>query len=263
MTTGNTLDITAVDNFDTRLKKIDGIIRNLEYSLATSDETDKQMLMCIRMDYLKNQELNNQLDEVQRENKQMLNNLQQNCGEYDIIRCDSKMDLKTNCSTISMVHLQYKYEELLAHHNGLLKILETRNSELRKYQNENTCIKEEVEILKSKFGEVNEFVEKCKIKLFLVKKKKNEQIQKLKLERNTLRAVHNQLVTIIQKQSMEKDNYINEQIKLTPKSDKALLLTEIRKNNLLTYENIKLQQEIEYLRSLVNLPKEILSKSKV
>ncbi|KAJ8972219.1 hypothetical protein NQ314_000280 [Rhamnusium bicolor] len=59
-----------------------------------------------------------------------------------------------------------KYEELLANQNGLLKVLEMRISDIRKYQEENTNLKQEIETLKMSMetyeGEISKLSNKNK-----------------------------------------------------------------------------------------------------
>ncbi|KAJ8978123.1 hypothetical protein NQ317_014178 [Molorchus minor] len=204
--------------------------------------------------------MENQLKELQHENKQLLNMIQK--AE------EPCMSRTASCSTISMVNLQYKYEELLANYNGLLKILEMRISDIRKYQGENAKLKQEIESMKTNLQgceeEINNLVEKleklkykkdgkvsnlgCPIKSgHLPNKLKFERHESFKLreERETLALVHNH--------AWKRIAYYIIQIKKSSDPDKALLLQEIRKNNILTYENFQQQQEIAYLQSLLKL----------
>ncbi|KAJ8972226.1 hypothetical protein NQ314_000287 [Rhamnusium bicolor] len=61
------------------------------------------------------------------------------------------------------------------------------------------------------------------------------------------------MVALLHSQCIERDNILHNQIKQTTESDRALLLQEIRKNNILSYENFQLQQENEYLQSILKL----------
>lgn len=141
--------------------------------------------------------------------------------------------------------------------------MELRISELRSCQKENGYLKEEMEVQKQKMGEMEELLRKKDRKIRSIKKRKDKYIVKLKLERDTLRDVHSQLIQIIQNLSLEKEEYINNEIKETPSSCKALLLTEIKKNNMLSFENIKLQQQTEYLKSLLSLSGNSKSENKI
>ncbi|KAJ8943758.1 hypothetical protein NQ318_011970 [Aromia moschata] len=204
-----------------------------------------------------------QLKEMQQENKQLLNMIQQ-------IE-DHSMSRTPSCSTISMVNLQYKYEELLANYNGLLKILEMRVSDVRKYQEDNARLKQEMESVKVHLQNYEEEISRLSEKLENVKSKKNDKIIKLKKERDTLLLVHNQLIDLLHKQCMEKDEVLHKRIKRIYRSRSSFAATrsiiyllqyaqddffgismsKVRKNNILTYENFQYQQEIEYLRSLL------------
>lgn len=72
-------------------------------------------------------------------------------------------------------------------------------------------------------------------------------------ERDTLKAIHNQLIVLLHNQCMEKDNHLLNLIHTTESSDRALLLQEIRKNNILSYESVKQKQELDYLRSILKV----------
>lgn len=61
------------------------------------------------------------------------------------------------------------------------------------------------------------------------------------------------MVTLLNEQCLEIDKAIAGKIKYCSKPDEALLMQEVRKNNLLSYENIQLQQEIEYLQSMLQI----------
>ncbi|KAG5885207.1 hypothetical protein JTB14_012230 [Gonioctena quinquepunctata] len=231
-----------------RIKNIYFLIDELEKNLKKSQQTDSQILMAIRLDHLRGQNFETQLREAQKENKHLLDMLQMKDAKRNMSRTNSS----TSCTTMSLVNLQYKYEELLANQNDLLKLLEMRLSENRKYHEENCHLQEEIESLKLQLKNNQEEFPKFLQKLKDVKMKKNSKISKLKTERDTLRVVHNRFVTLLNKQFMERDDSLCEIMRNTSDSDKALLIQEIRKNNALLHENFQMQQKIECLQSIVN-----------
>nr|CAI5855099.1 unnamed protein product [Callosobruchus analis] len=78
-----------------------------------------------------------------------------------------------------------------------------------------------------------------------------ESISKLRNERDTLRIVHNRLANLLNQQCQADDYHLREQLKYISEPRTALLVQEVRKNNLLSYENFRLQQEVDYLRSIL------------
>lgn len=48
------------------------VVRQLENSLADSEHNDKQLILTIQNDRIKNEKLSNQLEEARKENKQLL-----------------------------------------------------------------------------------------------------------------------------------------------------------------------------------------------
>lgn len=56
-------------------KAMRAVVRQLENSLADSERNDKQLILTLQNDRIKNQKLNNQLEEARKENKQLLSEL--------------------------------------------------------------------------------------------------------------------------------------------------------------------------------------------
>ncbi|KAJ8924550.1 hypothetical protein NQ315_000699, partial [Exocentrus adspersus] len=234
-----------------RVKYIISLVQALEYSIIESQQSDRDLLTAVRLNSLRNNSIEIKMQDLEKENNQLLNTLHLNHNQHNISRTGSD----SSCSTMSMVHLQYKYEELLANHNGLLKILELRMSDLRKYQEENLKLKEEIEMLKAETESYKEQILKLSEKNKELKYRKNNKIMRLKNDRNTLAIIHNRLVKLLHRQCMEKNALLHNEIRNTSNSEKALLLQEIRRNSMLSYENFHLQQENEYLQSMLNLKK--------
>lgn len=110
-----------------QISKMNLVVKNLENSFAESEEHDKQLVMALRMDNMKSQRLASQLEEARKENKQILSImkklptyifvyfftfidvLQQQCHDNEHSRSSSRSQMDLSCSTMSMVHLQYKY----------------------------------------------------------------------------------------------------------------------------------------------------------
>lgn len=164
---------------------------------------------------------------------------------------------------MSLVHLQYKYEELLANHNGLLKILQLKNNEVKKYLNENHNLQENLQKLNFDLGTAQDKISFLLRKISNIKRRKHEKISRLRAERYTLALVHRRLVALLHRQCMEKNDFICSLLKTTTRSEKGLLLQEIRKNNILTYDNFQLQQELQCLRSINNIVSRTTSKGTV
>lgn len=55
-----------------RVSKLNGVVKKLENSLVESHQNDRQMLATIHNDTVKHQKLVAQLEEAQKENKQLL-----------------------------------------------------------------------------------------------------------------------------------------------------------------------------------------------
>ncbi|KAL1506615.1 hypothetical protein ABEB36_005942 [Hypothenemus hampei] len=209
--------------------------------------------MALRMEQSKKESLELQLQDALQENQQILSDagLQ---GEFGSAG-RSVTNLGSSISTISLVHLQYKYEELLASNRGLLKALENRNSEVKKHIKENNEFHEKIEKLTFELGTAKDKVTFLERKLNDVRRRKRAKISRLKAERQTLTLVHRRLVALLHRECMEKNDFIESLLRTTTHSEKGLLLEEIRKNNMLTYENFRLQQEVDYFKSLLNLSK--------
>ncbi|CAH1115444.1 unnamed protein product [Psylliodes chrysocephalus] len=209
--------------FQKRVKKVYTLVDELDTSLLKSEQLDRQILMMMKIDQLKDQSISTQLKEAQKENKQLLNMLQLDDREgRDVPRTNSS----TSCSTMSLVHLQYKYEELVANQNGLLKILDMRHEEIRKYHTENVKLKEDLENLKYTINKYEIEFAKLLDQVRKTKNRKNRKIFKLKSERDTLRLVHNKFVSLLNKQTMEQDQFLMDQLRYTENSEKALLIQE-------------------------------------
>lgn len=156
---------------------------------------------------------------------------------------------------MSLVHLQYKYEELLANYRGLLRLLELKSDEIKKHIAENDRLKEQMEKLAYDLGVAEDKVQLLQRKLTDLRNRKRDKIARLKAEGRSLALVHRRLVAFLHRQCMEKNNFVNSLLKTTSSSEKALLLQEVRKNNILSYENFQMQQELHLLRSVFDASK--------
>ncbi|KAJ3664406.1 hypothetical protein Zmor_008580 [Zophobas morio] len=231
------------------VKEMEHTVQNLEEKIHESDHTDNQVMMSLQCDKIKYHGISNQLEEALKENQQLLNILQQKCNDNDISRTNSQGDVSRSCSTMSIVHLQYKYEELLANHHGLLKLLDIKSQDIKKVHDENVHLKTEIEELKQNLSQYDDKYSNLLAKFSKMKESKNLKIAKLKTHKETLQMVHNQLVNVLHNQCMEKDSLISNEIRHCVDSDKALLLREIKKNNMASYENFQLSQRVEFLKS--------------
>ncbi|XP_072394823.1 uncharacterized protein [Diabrotica undecimpunctata] len=240
------------------IRNIYALIDELGASIVKSAKLDRLIFMALNADKLKNQNMEMQLNETSRENKQLIDMLQlDERVDKDLSRTDSN----TSCGTVSLVHLQYKYEELVKNQNGLLKILDIRHNEVRKCQSENARLRQEIENFKFMIQKYDIEFTKLLDQAKRTKNRKNKKIHKLKSERDTLRLVHNRFVSLLTEQSIEKDNVLIEQLQNTSSSEKALLIQEVRKTNILTYENFQLQQKLDYLQSKLNCKKPSTSRT--
>lgn len=254
-----------------KLKQISSLVKALEINYIDSQRNDRLLLMAVRLEATKNESLQVQLSEALRENTEIMDVVQLRSEGGDVSRACSKNNLGifdfhfifsskpplcllgSSISTVSLVHLQYKYEELFASHRGLLKVLELRSNEVKKHLQENCSLKEKIEQLTADLQAAQEKVEFLQQKMSYIKKRKCEKITKLKTERQTLAQVHRRLVALLHRQCMEKNEFIESLLRTTTRSEKALLLQEIRKNNILNYENFQLQQQLDYLKSLLKI----------
>ncbi|KAH1013060.1 uncharacterized protein LOC109543140 [Dendroctonus ponderosae] len=236
-----------------KLKQISSLVKALEINYIDSQRNDRLLLMAVRLEATKNNSLQKQLSEALRENTEIMDMVQLRSEDGDVSRACSKINLGSSISTVSLVHLQYKYEELFASHRGLLKVLELRSNEVKKHLQENCSLKEKIEQLIADLQVAQEKVEFLQQKISYIKKRKCEKITRLRNERQTLALVHRRLVALLHRQCMEKNEFIESLLRTTTRSEKALLLQEIRKNNILNYENFQLQQELDYLKSLLKI----------
>ncbi|XP_064214022.1 paramyosin isoform X1 [Tribolium castaneum] len=241
--------------FKEHVKEMEQTVQTLENNLKESNQNEKELMLSVQNDQIKYQGISNQLKEALKENQQLINILQQKTNDQDTSRTNSQVDLSSSCSTMSIVHLQYKYEELLTNHHGLLKLLDIKSEEIKKVHEENVRLKTEIEQLRQNLLETEENLENLESKFYRMKEKKNEKINKLKAHKETLQMVHNQLVNVLDNQCMEKDSVMSDEIKNCRDSEKALLLQEIRKNNMLAYENFQLNQQVELLQSVLRAQK--------
>ncbi|CAH1964003.1 unnamed protein product [Acanthoscelides obtectus] len=204
------------------------------------------MVIAVNLSTLKDHSNKMHLETLEDENRKLISLL---VGTDDVMA--QRIDPATTCSTMSLVHLQYKYEELVKNHNSLLKMLDARLNEMRKYQKENISLNEEVQVLMTKLHNCRSFISELRERIRDIKIRKNNKISKLRNERDTLRIVHNRLVNLLNKQYRADDNHLREQLKYINEPKTAQLMQEVRKNNLLSYENFRLQQEVDYLRSIL------------
>ncbi|XP_050293152.1 uncharacterized protein LOC126733791 [Anthonomus grandis grandis] len=229
-----------------QIKKTFSIINELELSYLDSQRYDRFLLLTLGMKTLHCSSLEGQLEEALKENKEVLSAVRIGSDDKNSGLCNS-------ISTVSLVHLQYKYEELLTSHRGLLQVLELRNNEVKKYLSENRKLQEQIQRLSYELGAAQDTLNFLKRKITDFKRRKHQKIVRLKAEKHTLSLVHEKLVAMLHRQCMEKNSFVESLLKTTTKSEKALLLQEIKKNNTLTYENFQLQQEIQYLRNILNV----------
>lgn len=156
---------------------------------------------------------------------------------------------------MSLINLQYKYEELLANYRGLLRLLQLKSDEIKNHIAENEKLKEQMEKLTYDLGVAEDKLQLLQKKLTDLRNRKRVKISRLKAEGRSLALVHRRLVAFLHRQCMEKNDFVNTLLKTTTSSEKALLLQEVRKNNILSYENFQMQQELHLLRSVFDASK--------
>ncbi|KAI4472206.1 hypothetical protein MML48_1g09313 [Holotrichia oblita] len=239
-----------------KISKINDAVKNLECSLLESKQHDRQLLLNTHGEKVKNQKLAYELEEARKENKQLLNVLQQQCSDPDQVSRSasrSQLDRTSSYSSISMVHLQYKYEELLASHEGLLKVLESKIKESQKCCRENDSLRDELQTFMMQISNSEKTIETLCNKYLNLRERKDRKIANLRYERDTLRLVHNQLVQLLHKKCMDEDRLLTGQLRKSAEPNRALLLNEIRCCNKLQHENARLNQENRILRSRLGI----------
>lgn len=213
-------------------------------------------MMTAQRDNVRNQKLAYELEEARKENKQLLNVLQQQCSDQNPSSKStsrSQLNRVSSYSTISMVHLQYKYEELLASHEGLLKILESKIKESQKCCRENDDLRDDMQKHVVQISNHELTIETLCGKYLSLKQRKDRKIANLRYERDTLRLVHNQLVHLLHDKCMDEDKLLSAQLRKSGEPTRALLLNEIRLCNKLQHENARLHQENRILRSRLGI----------
>lgn len=233
-----------------RVSKINTIVKSLEKSLVKSDMYDTKLINSMQLDKLKLESNNNMLEKARKENKQLLNVLQKQNSDNSLSRSSSRtqMDNSSSYGTCSLVHLQYKYEELLSSQEGLLKLLESKVKEAKKCYRENDHLREETVATKEKLDEHIGIVASMTEKYVQLKKRKDSKIEKLKCERDTLKLSHDKLLSLLHEKSLETDEILTQELLKSTSSRNSLLLNEIRRSNMLQHENSKLIREIAYLK---------------
>ncbi|KAI4472198.1 hypothetical protein MML48_1g19223 [Holotrichia oblita] len=213
-----------------KISKINDAVKNLECSLLESKQHDRQLLLNTHGEKVKNQKLAYELEEARKENKQLLSKfefpilkelifikkkmldvLQQQCSDPDQVSRSasrSQLDRTSSYSSISMVHLQYKYEELLASHEGLLKVLESKIKESQKCCRENDSLRDELQTFMMQISNSEKTIETLCNKYLNLRERKDRKIANLRYERDTLRLVHNQLVQLLHKKCMDEDRLL-------------------------------------------------------
>ncbi|KAK5642563.1 hypothetical protein RI129_008730 [Pyrocoelia pectoralis] len=233
------------EDFKLHVKGIKEVVKNLELSVGESDLEDRQLLRQVQVDNIKNFGMVAQLSEARKENKQLLNLLHQ---KYEQNSSRSHSDFSTTCSTMSMVNLQYKYEELLNNHEGLLRLLSSKDKEVKRLCKENEDIIQNTSEVSKKLIMYESLLKKLCTKYLALKEKKQLQINKLKNEKATLLMAHNQLVTLLNDRYMDSDDLLTQYLHKTVEPQYALLLKEVRRANTLQHTNLLLKQEITFLR---------------
>ncbi|KAB0797605.1 hypothetical protein PPYR_08598 [Photinus pyralis] len=234
-----------------RLEGIKHMVQNLELSVTESDFEDKQLLRQLQVDGIKNFSMLTQLNEARKENKQLLNLLHQ---KYEQNSSRSHTDFSTTYSTMSVVNLQYKYEELLNNHDNLLRLLSSKDKEVKRLCKENEDIIQNTSDLSKKLQLYESLLEKLCTKYVALKEKKNVKITKLKTERETLMLAHNQLLNILNSRYMDSDDLLRRYLRQTDVPQRALLLQEVQRVNALEHANLLLKQDIVLLKaSMPNL----------
>lgn len=246
------------DKIYSQIKDISSTIEELEDNLHQSRSTERKAHLCFHVDNLKSQAVSMQLNDAKQDNKHLLNVLQNKYNDDN----PRRLELTTSLSTMSMVNLQYKYEELLSNHNGLLRMLEKKLTEIHNLSEDKTKLRGELEVYKFKLEEASERIENLTEKLSSYRFDHKQKLEKLYFERETLRRVHNQLASLLHEQCMRKNEMLDNEIKETMVPERAQLQKEVQKNNLLIFDNIQLRQENEYYRALLKLSMSKFKKKK-
>ncbi|KAF5273301.1 hypothetical protein FQR65_LT04723 [Abscondita terminalis] len=232
--------------FKIQIKGLRDLVQNLENSLSASEVGEKQLFRQFESESVKNISVVAQLNDARKENKHLLNILQQKCLEKHPTR--SHTDYGSSCSTMSMVNLQYNYEELLNNHENLLKLLAIKDKDMERLCIESGNIYKKASELSSKLITCESLLKKLCSMYIELKEKKDLKIFELKNKNETLNMVHNQLVTLLNKQYMESDHILTKYLQNESTPQKALLLQEVKRANKLYHENILLKRELTCLK---------------
>ncbi|XP_066146402.1 uncharacterized protein [Euwallacea fornicatus] len=233
------------------LKRIDNLIKTLDKTFVNSQKNDYLLLMALRMEAVKRSSLELQLQEALQRNQQIMDIVELRNDEGDLSRGCSTASLGPTMSTVSLVNLQFKYEELLVSHRGLLKMFELRNNDIKTQMNENVDLKKQIQKLIYDCEVAKDKITFLRGKIADLKRKKKEKVSRLKAEGQNLALLHRRLVALLHRQCIEKNDFVKSLLQTTIRSEKGLLLQEVQKNNMLTYKNFQLQQEIQLLKSVV------------
>ncbi|KAF5280961.1 hypothetical protein FQR65_LT14908 [Abscondita terminalis] len=156
--------------FKIQIKGLRDLVQNLENSLSASEVGEKQLFRQFESESVKNISVVAQLNDARKENKHLLNILQQKCLEKHPTR--SHTDYGSSCSTMSMVNLQYNYEELLNNHENLLKLLAIKDKDMERLCIESGNIYKKASELSSKLITCESLLKKlCSMYIELKEKK--------------------------------------------------------------------------------------------
>ncbi|KAI5641748.1 hypothetical protein NE865_06052 [Phthorimaea operculella] len=238
----NTFRITDEKNFMNGIRNARNILNSLERSLNKTKKYEKKLIKC-RASHSHTHDLNEWWDSDVSEEKSK-------CSKSGTAKSSrSQVNLAESWSTMSIVCLQYQYEELSKRYSALLQAYDERCSTLSAREAALSRLRQQVRTTHSRLAHAHRTVLMIGEKYLGLREKwlsdKNEYKAKISRLKRTVNFVLEEAESV----RLKLDSQLAEILGVEKDAASAMLLDEIRKCNCLFLENLRLKAQLANLAS--------------
>ncbi|KAL0822378.1 hypothetical protein ABMA28_004467 [Loxostege sticticalis] len=229
-------------NFMNGLQNVRQLLEGLERSLAKTSKYEDQLLRC-KSTHAHSHAYWWDSDRSEKESKCSKS------GTYDLvgIKPRSQVNLAESWSTMSIVCLQYQYEELSKRYESLLRAYHDRCAVVRERDGALGRLRARTKDAHSQLAHAHRTLIAVGDKYLELCRKKRTQKNKYEDRIKHLKATVRGVMAMCEHARLQLDTTIARYLETEGEAPNAQLLAEIRKCNLLFLENLRLKAQIEKL----------------
>ncbi|KAG6444728.1 hypothetical protein O3G_MSEX003555 [Manduca sexta] len=222
-------------NFINGIRNLHNLINNLEKSINTSKKYEKRLFQC-KANHAHSHNANEWWDtDVSEEKREILKGSER----------DKSVELAASWSTVSIVCLQYQYEELSKRYDSLLQVYENRCKSVNACNVSILNLRQRLKSTHEQLSHAHRALLAVGDKYLALRRKRNRQKGEYEDKILKLEEKLKNVLKIAEQGRLKLDSQLAVYLAEERNSEAAMLLVEIRKCNQLFLENLRLKTQIE------------------